>query len=226
MAKKEKTPNYSDTEIRKLMLQFFYDKNKNATSIIGKKSGAANTISVIRRELKEHFGLKAQQVVSNLTYLLSQGWIEPKEVGKAFSTPKGSVVPSITTYYVITAAGIDKIDGPTEFTPNKFAGIKIEATGQNIITLGDGNQVNSKFENVGNALNDLKNAVKDNTVITEEDKVDIVSDIDSIQDQLAKPKPNKTVITTLWSGLGKLATIEGIMELYQKAEPYVRNLLL
>ena len=55
-----------------------------------------------------------QQVVSNLTYLLSQGWVEEKAVAKSFATPRGSIVPSVTTYYIITAAGIDKIGGPSE----------------------------------------------------------------------------------------------------------------
>src|SRR5580704_2308251 len=35
------------------------------------------------------------------------------------------------------------------FTRDRFEGIKIEATGQNIITLGDGNQVNAQFQALG-----------------------------------------------------------------------------
>ena len=71
----------SNTEIRQLMLQYFYDRNANATSARGKK-GAAVKISDVKKELKAGYGLKPQQIVSNLTYLISQGWIEEESVEK------------------------------------------------------------------------------------------------------------------------------------------------
>ena len=225
MVKKSKTPLYTDTQIRQIMLQYFYDKNKNAKSLVGKKDSAANSISVIRKELKQQFGLTQTQVVSNLTYLLSQGWVDDKDIGKSFATPKGAIMPVVTKYYIITAAGIDKIDGPTEFTRDRFSGIKIEATGQNIITLGDGNQINAKFKEIGNALNDLKQAVKKSEKISENEKVDYIVDIESIQDQLAKPEPNRSVINALWTSISRLATIEGLIQLYNTAEGFIHSLL-
>lgn len=225
MVRKNKPPTYSDTQIRQIMLHYFYDKNKSAKSLVGKKNAAASSISIVRKELKDGFGLTAQQVVSNLTYLLSQGWVEEKAIGKSFATSKGALVPAVTKYYVITAVGIDKIDGPSEFTRDRFSGIKIETTGQNIITLGDGNQINAKFEDIGNALSNLKEAIKENDSITENEKVDYIVDIDSIQDQLGKPKPNQSVIRTLWASLSRLATVEGVMELYNKTEGYIRSFL-
>ena len=79
--------------------------------------------------------------------------------------------------------------------------------------------------NVGNALNELKDAVKKSDNLTGVEMVDIVVDIESIQDQLAKPYPNKTVIQTLWNTLGRLATVEGVIDLYHKAEPFIKNLV-
>lgn len=222
---KLKIPQYSDTEIRQLILKYFYDKNKNATSIMGKKSGSAASIKIIRSDLKSLYELTQSQVISNLTYLISQGWIEEKHVGKSFPTGKGTIVPAVTTYYLITAMGMDKIDGPTEFTRDRFSGIKIEATGQNIITLGDGNQINSKFRDLGNTLNSLKDAIKSTNELSEEEKLDMVVDVDSIQDQLAKQHPNKSVIQTLFSGLEKLANISGAIELYNQSNGFINNLL-
>lgn len=215
---------YSDNEIRRFMLKYFYDKNKNSKSRIGKKNSAAISISVIRSDLKELYGLKQEQVSSNLTYLISQGWVDEKHISKSFSTGSGTVIPSVTTYFVISAAGIDKIDGPSEFTRDKFAGIKISATGQNIITLGDGNQINSKFEAVGNTLNELKDAIKNSAQITEEQKIDYVSDIETIQGQLSKMQPNKEVVRMIWNGFKNLATVEGLIELYNKAEVFISNI--
>src|SRR5260221_3770978 len=112
---KQLTPRFTDDQLRNILLRFFYDRNCNATSMRGKHSGAAVSISVLRSELKASHGLTRQQVVSQLTYLISQGWVEEKPVSKSFATPRGSIVPSVTTYYIITAACIDQIVCPSEF---------------------------------------------------------------------------------------------------------------
>jgi len=205
------------------MLQYFYDRNASATSARGKK-GFAVKITDIRKELKASHGLAQQEVVGNLNYLLSQGWIEEDKVEKSVPLKTGTVIPQSTSYYKITAAGIDKIEGPGEFTMDKFKGIRIEATGRNIITVGDGNQVNASFEDAAAALVDLKNAILESAALSESDKLDAVADIDSIQSQLAKAIPNKTVIQSAWetirnlnalSGLtGKVATVAGHLAAY------------
>lgn len=224
-AKKPKPTPLTDDQIRQIMLQYFYDRNKNATSRRGKTTGAAAPISMIRKELKTSHDLTAQQVQSNLTYLLSQGWVEDQPVSKSFATKKGGIIPAATSYFIITAAGIDKIDGPSDFTRDRFQGIRIEATGQNIITLGDGNQVDARYQQAGEALVDLRNAIKTNTRIDEQEKLNLVADIDSIQDQLAKPNPNKNVIRNLWEGINRAASLAGLTELVIKAGSYLAGLL-
>lgn len=64
--KKEARPALANNEIRKLMLQYFYDRNRNATSSRGKK-GSSVKISVVKAELKASHGLTQQEVQSNLT---------------------------------------------------------------------------------------------------------------------------------------------------------------
>lgn len=193
------------------MLQYFYDRNKGATSARGKK-GYAIKISDIRKELKASHSLSQQEVMSNLNYLLSQDWIEEDKVEKSVPLPTGTVIPQSTSFYKITAAGIDKIEGPGEFTMDKFNGIRIEATGQNIITVGDGNKVNATFENAANALVDLKHALLGSASITETQKLDAVADIDSIQSQLAKTKPSNTVIQGAWETVKRLDTVLGLAD--------------
>lgn len=221
----KKTVALSDDQIRQIMLQYFYDRNKNATSRRGKKTGAAAPISIIRQDLKASYALTIQQVQSNLTYLLSQGWVEDQPVSKSFATGKGGIVPAATSYFIITAAGIDKIDGPSEFTRNRFQGIRIEATGQNIITLGDGNQVDARYQQVAEALSQLRDAVKKSDRINDIDKLNLVSDIDSIQDQLAKPTPNRTVIQNLWEVINRAAALAGLADFSAKVAPYIAGLM-
>lgn len=150
--------------------------------------------------------------MGNLNYLMSQGWIAEEQIEKSVPLPSGTIIPQATSYYKITAAGIDKIEGPGEFTLDKFKGIKIEATGQNIITVGDGNQVNAEYKDAAGALVDLKQALLRTESVTEAQKLDAVADIDSIESQLAKATPNRTVIRGAWEGVKRLDTVLGLAE--------------
>lgn len=215
MAKQKVTPiNRSNNEIRQIMLQYFYDRNNHSTSTRGKK-GAAVKISDVKKELKSSHDLTQQEVQSNLTYLISQGWVEEDKVEKSFTAPSGTVIPSATSFYKITAPGIDKIEGPGEFTLSKFHGIKIEATGQNIITLGDGNQINAKFSELGKSLVELRDAITKSEA-NDAQKMTLVADIDTIQSQLAKPEPNRGIIKAAWETVKGAATINSCVTLFQK----------
>lgn len=220
---KAKPPARTNTEVRTILLQYFYDRNTKATSARGKR-GFAIKISDIRKELKASHGLTLQEVVGNLNYLMSQGWVEEDAVEKSFTAPGGTVIPSTTSFYKITAAGIDKIEGPGEFTMPKFHGIKIEATGQNIITLGDGNQINAQFQELGNALATLRDAITKSGA-PEAHKMDLVADIETIQSQLAKPKPKPAIIAAAWETLKGAATINGVTGLVERATALIAPFL-
>ncbi len=134
--------------------------------------------------------------------------MEEDTVTKEVTGRRGTVIPSTTSYYRISAAGIDKIEGPGEFTMDKFHGVKIEATGQNIITVGDGNQVDARYGNIGEALSNLRSAITQ-SAIPESEKLAYVADIDTIQSQLAKPSPNRQIISAAWQTVKGAAAIDG-----------------
>lgn len=137
--------------IRNQILLYFYERNASATSRMGKKGSAAK-ISDVKRELKQLHSLSQQQVMSNLTYLIDRGWVKTVEQEKTVQVA-GGTVPSVVTWYEIAAPGIEKIEGESEFKPlDRFAGININAIGSNIITLGDGNVVNVRHEELHGAL--------------------------------------------------------------------------
>jgi hypothetical protein len=172
-------------------------------------------ISDVKKELKASSGLTRQEVQANLTYLISQGWVEEDTVEKSFTAPGGTVIPSATSYYKITAAGIDKIEGPGEFTMSRLHGIRIEATGQNIITLGDGNQINAEFGNLGSSLAELRDAITKSDA-PESRKMELVADIETIQSQLAKPAPNRGIVKAAWESVKGAAAINGCVTLVEK----------
>src|SRR5947208_10458958 len=107
----------------------------------------------------------------------------------------------------------------------KFKGIKIEATGQNIITVGDGNQVNARYQDAAGALVDLKKALLQSASVTEGEKLDIVADIDSIQSQLAKANPNRTVIQGAWETVKKLDTVLELTDKVKKVTAFLAPFL-
>lgn len=224
-SRKAKQPVRNDDEVRDIVLRYLYDRNQNATSRRGKNTGAAVTISVMRADLKASHGLTGQQIHSNLTYLESQGWVKDQSVTKSFTTSTGAVVPSETSYFIITAAGIDRIGGPSMFTRDRFEGIKIEATGQNIITLGDGNQVNARFEALGESLTALRKAIKESRRIDETQKMELVVDVDTLQTQLARPTPNREFISRLWEGIDRAASLAGLTDLAVKIGGLLAGLL-
>jgi hypothetical protein len=128
------SPGNPNDAIRQHILRYFYDRNAQATSRFGKK-GSAVKISDVKRELKAQAGLTQQQVMSNLTYLLDREWVKAIEQRKEVSTRGGTTVPSVVTFYEISAQGIERIEGESDFqTPERFAGINIQATGSNVIT--------------------------------------------------------------------------------------------
>jgi hypothetical protein len=225
MAKKTKPARepLSNNEIRHIMLRYFYDRNKNATSARGKK-GSAVKISAVKKELKEAHSLTQQEVQSNLTYLISQEWVEEDTIEKSFTAAGGTVIPSSTSFYKITAAGIDKIEGEGEFTMPKFHGIKIEATGQNIITLGDGNQIDAKFNDLGTALVELRDAITQSQA-AEADKMAFVADIETIQSQLSKPAPTKAIVAAAWETVKGAAAINGCTALVAKVGGFIAGLM-
>ena len=225
--KQEKVRQLARTndEVREIILRYLYDRNKSATSRRGKSTGAAVTISVMRAELKASCGLSGQQVHSNLTYLQSQGWVEDQPIMKSVMTSSGGVIPSTPSYFIITAAGIDRMGGPSVFTRDRFEGIKIEATGQNIITLGDGNQVNARFQVLGESLAELRNAIKESAKLNETQKMELVVDVDTLQTQLGRPTPNRQLIAGLWEGINRAASIAGLADAAAKVGELLASLI-
>jgi hypothetical protein len=224
-AQKSKQPVLTNDQIRETILRYLYRRNENATSRRGKSTGAAVTISVMRADLKASDGLTAQQIHSNLTYLENQGWVQDQPVTKSVITRSGSEIPSTTNYFIITAAGMDRIGGPSVFTRDRFEGIKIEATGQNIITLGDGNQVNAQFQALGESLADLRKAIKESSKLSEPEKIDLVVDVDTFQTQLGRTTPNRELISRLWEGINRAASLAGLAEVAAKVGSLLSGLL-
>ena len=197
-------------EIRRKILGYFYGRNERATSKFG-KNGSAVKISDVKRDLREADGLTQQQVVSNLNYLLDRGWVKPIEQRKEVRTRGGTTVPSVVTFYEVTAQGIERIEGGSEFAPrDRYLGINIQATGQNVITLGDGNVVQVDYRQLFQQLSELKQRLIESDALPEDAKFDAAVDIETVKDQLAKPTPDREVVNRLWPRIARAADMAGL----------------
>jgi hypothetical protein len=221
---KLKSPPRSDVEIRRIVHKYFYDRNKVGTSMRGKK-GVSAKISVVKAELKASHGLSRDEVTRAVAYLIDQGWVTTDEIHKTFTTRQGTAMPSSVLYYRIKAAGVDKTEGEGEYTMPKFHGININATGQNIITLGDNNQVDAKFESIANKLIELKDAVRKAVDVNDSVKVSIIADVDTMESQLAKPEPNRTVLRAIWAGIENITTASSLAANVAAIAPVLMPLL-
>jgi hypothetical protein len=216
--------NPNDT-IRQQILGFFYDRNAHATSRFGKR-GSAVKISDVKAELKAAHGLTQQQVMSNLTYLIDRGWVKTIDQEKTVTTRGGTAIPSVVTFYEITAQGIERVEGPSQFEPpDRYAGINIHATGSNVITLGRGNYVNATFEQLFRTLSEFKEAVAQSAELPDESKLEIAVDVETIKDQLVKTQPDKEVVARLWSRIERVSAVAGLAGFVAQIAPMIAHLV-
>ncbi|MHA3126725.1 hypothetical protein [Legionella pneumophila] len=78
--------------------------------------------------------------------------------------------------------------------------------GNNIITMGDGNIVNTQYQSLYTELTELKKIIS-SSQLNDKEKLDVSADIETLKDQLIKSNPDKTIIGHLWSNIKKVADV-------------------
>ena len=219
--KKEQKPL---DEIRETILHFFYDTHKKASSpkkvrlkILEAKSG-----------LKE-LGLSGNEVVSNMEYLIDGGWLSRETEQKEFTTPKGVKVPSETHLYKASNKTIDHFDkGKSIFMKQDGSGINItNIQGVTTLTVGDNNDVvvNAELSDLWSKLEDFNKSIREGK-LSDEDKLNYTSEIKTIQTQLQKQKPDKSIISKAWDNLKNLASgAETLSTIYSTISPIIKALI-
>ena len=139
--------------------------------------------------------------MAQLNYLISSEWVAKLTDERTFITRTGTQQPSQVDWYVITAKGIDKIEGASsEFVrQNPYSNVNITAV-NSAVQLGNGNVVNESFVDLAEKLAQLCQAIAASD-LTEEEKMSAIADIETINGQLAKPSPSKEIIEIAWDAL-------------------------
>lgn len=188
----------SNDLIREKILEYLYGLNQNSRS----PDAALIGIQKIQSELKKRYKYKQQHVASNINYLIDRNWVKKEIVRKDYTTEGGTTVHPTSTKYRITAEGIDYIEGPSKFENKQdFSQINIKNI-SGIITLGNSNTIiNMQYESLFEDLDILHRKILDNKHLSDEQKLNISSDIESLKNQLSKTTSDKSIIQKLWSGI-------------------------
>lgn len=199
--------------IRDAILRYLYKVHEKARS---PKSAGQGIKDLTKGIKQEHGKIKQQEIASNLDYLIQKGWVREVIETRTFTTPKGTTQNSEKRTYKISDTGIDKLEAASIYqSPSDSS--KINITNINGVTVvGDGNVVNTKFTDLHKELNEFRQAVLGDETIPNEEKLAITSDIDTLQSQLQKPNPNKTILQTIWSGIEKSSFLNNLLEFTSK----------
>ena len=198
----------SPDKIREDVLTYLYDRYKKSRSV--KKQAAS--ISEIKKALKPK-GHKEQNIVGAISFLVDRDWVkEIKEKTKFFI--KGKLAEGEKVKYRISDIGIVHFEGPSRFiSQTKFRGINITNI-QGVTVVGNNNIVRNEYLDLFNSLEELGELIRGNNQLTDEEKTEIQSDLETIKSQLSKATPNENVINIAWNSVKE--KIEKISEIADK----------
>jgi len=219
---KKKNIEMSNDEIQELILKYLYEIHKKARSLknTGKK------ISEIKKDLKK-YGLKDSDIIPNLDYLIQTGWVKVEKEETEIQTPRGFKKSQKTEYFKISDVGINYFEGSSKFqrVEKSYAGINITNI-QGVVTLGDNNViVNKTYSDLYRELSLLSEMIRKNNQLSDEDKLNYTSEIETIKAQLSKTEPDRDIIAKAWNRLKPLATVAGISSFFEKVGKIIGGLI-
>jgi hypothetical protein len=192
--------------IRDAILRALYSTHERAKS----PRSASIGVRDLQATLKP-LGFKQQEVASNLDYLIQKGWAREVVEERRFVTPRGTQQSAPKVTYKISDLGIDKLEGASTYGRPPIAGINITNI-RGVTVVGDGNVVNTSFADGSLALTELRTLLLGSDKISDDDRLEAVADIDSLQGQLQKPHPLAEIARSLWTSIERIAIAAGFIE--------------
>jgi len=176
----------------------------------------------LRRAMKA-LGYDAQDVTSNLNYLVDTGWVLARTRSYKVHTTKGVDIDQDQTSYKISDIGVNHFEGASEFQVPRRASVVSITNVQGIVQIGDHN-VASQYQDLFRSLDLLGNELSKSAQLTQEEKLNYQAEIDTINSQLAKPAPNKSILSQAWAGMAGLATVEGLASFFERVQGLIQPL--
>lgn len=209
----------SEDEVRHDILSYLYDAYKNPRGMDSHKL----KISKIRSDMKKK-GIEGKHVIRNLNYLIETGWAIEEVKESKFFTGKMSV-PTEQKTYRISKDGIDHFEEPSKFQKSdKLTGINITNV-QGVVAIGNDNYIRNEFAELFKSLDELDREIRMTNELSDEEKVSYQAEINTIQSQLRKPKPDNNILKASWGVLKGLTTISSIAGSVEKILPIIQKLI-
>ena len=211
--KKKNTPSLAVDEVRRNLIQWFYDLNK--------KGGAPRGMRDLCKGIKDDYGYKAPVVKQHLTLLVDLGYIHNEVTMTKVQTGR-TIRDQPRSTYRIAAKGIEFMEGKSELSErDRYPGINVTATGGSTVVLGDGNVVNSNYRPLYDELGRLLHAVADSTQLNDASKLEASVSIETIRDQLALAQPDRTIVEKAWDTASKLCTTATLADYAARVSPII-----
>ena len=218
--KKKEVKTYTPDEVRQKILAFLSMCRKKAR---GLDSLMASSSDIKKAMIKE--GISQNDTVQNLDYLVQHGWVDERVIKRPYKTPKGFEVPNEKHIFGLSEIGLKYSEGESAFDRSSiFSGINITNIG-GITVVGSNNIVRNEFVDVLRAFNQLEGAMKMSDKLTEEQKLDVQADIQTIKNQLSKSQPDKSIIQKAMESISFIGSLPGVVEVFKVAAQAVQRIL-
>lgn len=125
-----------------------------------------------------------------------------------------AVVQSITQ---VSVSNISKIDKRT---------LNISHSPIHNLSFGDRNSISQNAVTIDNKLTELLDQIVKSKKLTNEEKNDYKSDIETIASQVGKGKPNSSIIKTAWNSVKALSDVAGFAQLIGQIAPHIHKFFM
>lgn len=218
--KKKEVRTYTPDEVRQEILAYLSARRKKAR---GLDSLMASSSDIKKAMAKE--GISQNDVVQNLDYLVQHGWVDEKIIKRPYKTPGGFEVPNEKHLFGLSEIGLKYSEGESEFDrTSAFSGINITNI-SGVTVVGSHNVVRNEFVDVLRTFNRLEGAVKMSDKLSEEQKLNVLADIQTIKNQLSKSQPDKSIVQKAMDSISFVGSLPGVVEIFNAATQVVQRIL-
>jgi len=180
------------------------------------------TMGEIKKAMKP-LGVMEKRIVSNLTYLLQNRWLE-QDVRQFIVQPGGRPVMTQQVRYRISNAGVDRYEGPSAFQrAERMTGINITNI-QGVTVIGHDNVVNTQYADLYRSLDILGSEIRGNEELSDREKLSYQAEIETIKSQLMKEQPDRSIVERAWAVLKGVATVSGVVAGADRVHILLRSL--
>lgn len=208
--------------VRDKILRYLYDVHRQAKGL----KSIATGVQDLQGTMKKNYGIKRPDVNSNLDYLLQKGWVKETVEPQIFRTPQGTLRQVSRKKYKISALGIDRLEAASIYhREESFARINVTNV-HGVTVIGERNNiVNTESTDLARTLSELEKSIEKSNSLSDEEKINTLGDLATIQGQLAKTKPDKNIIRRVWAGIEQVVTGAEFVELVTKASLLIAQLV-